>query len=86
MHGFHDLPVFCVPANWTPLIDELLSDIWSLLTPEQRAAFVVEDVKEKWGRLRIDWSVGAEVSSDVLDRIDALISEAFDDFQSNAAR
>lgn len=81
MHSFHDLPPVCGPIHWNSRIDMLLSSIWELLTPAQRAAFRVTDIKEKWGELRLDWYVEAEVGPIVLERIDTLISLASDDIR-----
>lgn len=53
MHHFQNVPPICAPADWTPRIDQLLSDIWHLLAPGQRSSFQITDIKEKRGGLRL---------------------------------
>jgi len=82
MPDFKNVPTASVPRGWARRIDVLLSEIWELLTPEQRLAFCVTDIKEKWGELRLDWHMDAGVDPRVSDRIDAMICLASEDLRN----
>jgi len=81
MHHFQNVPPICAPADWIPRIDQLLSDIWHLLAPDQRSSFQITDIKEKWGGLRLYWLLQADVTDELSNQIDALIDQASDELQ-----
>ncbi len=81
MRHFQNVPPICAPADWIPRIDQLLSDIWHLLAPDQRSSFQITDIKEKWGVLRLYWSLQADVTDELSNQIDALIDQASDELQ-----
>lgn len=73
------MPFRCFPEDWEPAIRQLLADIATVLTPAQRAAFRLTDVKESRGDLCVYWMLDEaceplDAESD--DAIEALIAAA----------
>lgn len=76
---YDQMPFRCFPSSWEPEIRGLLVGIAGLLTPAQRAAFRLTDVKEKHGELRVYWGFndGCEpLDAATDDAIEALIDAA----------
>lgn len=74
--NYDQMPFRCFPASWEPEIRGLLVSIADRLTPAQRAAFRLTDVKEKHGELRVYWGFndGCEpLDPDIDAEIEALI-------------
>jgi len=77
--NYDQMPFRCFPASWEPEIRCLLVSIAAQLTPAQRAAFRLDDVKEKRGELCIYWGFndGCEpLDAATDDAIEALVDAA----------
>lgn len=74
--NYDELPFRQFPQDWEPLVRQLLQNIAGELTQEQQAAFVIEDLKEKWGTLRVSWRIDAPLNADKVQRIEQLVDQA----------
>jgi hypothetical protein len=75
MRTFDDLPPLCIPPEWDEHVLSLFEDIMQLLSPSQWAGLQVNDIKEKFGELRIYWSCDVPISDELDDTIEKMIDE-----------
>ena len=75
---------FCIPQNWLAVIQRLTVQINTLLAHHPAYSIEVSDVKEKWGCLRLYYTLdGPERDYQDLDqKIEALVERADLDIQS----
>lgn len=82
--NFDQMPFRCFPRDWDPEIRLLLATITEVLTPAQRVAFMLTDVKEKHGELQVCWALEGNCES--LDpQVEAAIEAAIEAASRNVA-
>jgi hypothetical protein len=60
-----------LPPGWFDLVDQLLADIEATLPPSKVTSLVVTQIKEKWGGLRIYFTVDGDCHDMIEDLIEA---------------
>jgi hypothetical protein len=73
-HGQPPRVASWAPAGWMPLVTTLLEDLDAMLDASEAKRFHIEQIKEKFGGLRVYWSLGPEKTT-VMDVSDAQSSQ-----------
>lgn len=60
-----------LPPGWFDLVDQLFTEIETALTPSKAASLLVTQIKEKWGGLRVYFTVDGDCHDLVEDLIEA---------------
>lgn len=60
-----------LPQGWFDLVDQLFTDIETALSPSKAASLLVTQIKEKWGGLRVYFTVDGDCHDLVEDLVEA---------------